>query len=67
MRMVTPPFTSRAVAGVVVWTPKKLEVVLKNKLVVPWIPVDVPVASKTLPEVVDPEMVVPPESATPFT
>ena len=55
--------------------PRKLEVVLKNKLVLPRIPVDVPVASNTLPAVVDPVMDEPPElleiinvyaDATPF-
>jgi hypothetical protein len=34
LRMVTPPFTSRAVAGVVVWIPK-LELLLKYKFVLP--------------------------------
>jgi hypothetical protein len=66
--MVTPPFTSRAVAGVVVWIPKLL-LLLKNKFALPCKPVDVPVAIRTVPDVVVPLMVEPPPvaRATPFT
>jgi len=56
---VTPPFTSRAVAGVVVWIPKLLPL-LNVKFALPCKPVDVPVASNTVPEVVVPVMAPPP-------
>ena len=69
LRMVTPPFTSRAVTGVVVWIPKLL-LLLNVKFALPRRPFDVPSASRTVPVVYVPAMVPPPPppvNATPFT
>ena len=54
LRMVTPPFTSRAVAGVVVWIPNAVP--SKNKLVFPNNPVPPVATDTTLPNPVEPTM-----------